>query len=271
MVVEEADEEPLQEPQARGPLADHPKVRLAALVVSTVAGVGALLYLLFPGMFPVKPSGPTGAASTASTSMPAFASTTSSASDVDRPSVGDCLTVETAVVNCSEPHALEIVGDRNIPCDHDTLVRYLGGVGGVDVLDVNPSSGTVGITAGRCVVALPDGAPNAVSARDALRRGRSGDVWRRCVDTAIDDDRVACSLPHTGEYIGLVPGSINCEEAFEAYTQLPFAQVSDRLSLARVQPSGVSSQSCRVSVLGHNVLTESLRDLRTRALPVEAR
>jgi hypothetical protein len=153
-------------------------------------------------------------------------------------------------------------------CDLVHLLDYLGGASGADVLrrdldlrTVTASDGGVACTVGWLNTTLSGPAKGVLPSP-------AGGAWRRCLDAR--SQAALCTGPHTAEVTydrsedGNGTAPLDCPSRATAYLGRPFGQVSDRL---RVDDDG---RQCALSVRGNNVLTASLRDLRSNALPIEA-
>jgi hypothetical protein len=83
---------------------------------------------------------------------------------------------------------------------------------------------------------------------------------------------VGCDVPHTREAVAVRTAGgtsdISCQTAATAYLGIDFQRFSTELTLER----SVSSlgTTCWVKARGHNVLTESVRSVGTRSLPLRA-
>jgi hypothetical protein len=256
--------------ESRVPWGEHPRFKLATGLAGIVSLVLAALYLFTPTWFPTKPSGPSSPVTATTEADAANTSPDPSKSPVRPPTiaVGSCLTDDGSLVACSAQHRSEVIKVPGDSCGQDDLVRYLSGVPGIDVMVTSPKIIAEGVASGYCVVDLPVGVSDVMVWQGHLPDGRSADAWRRCFDADTDDDRIPCSLTHTGEYMGLKPGVADCAVSFEQYARIRFEEVSDHLSLSRVQIPSESSQSCLARVLGGDKLSQSIRDLRTRTLPL---
>ena len=270
-----ADATQRQVKKLRGPLADHPKMRLTVQLAALVTFVLATLYLTYPNLFPPKPSG-SATATSASTSMPPASESASSSPQSTQSALpstpvvdlGSCLSASYTLLDCRQEHVFEVVARSQEPCTPDSMARYLGGLPGVDVYVVQPQRLPSGPAANACAVTIPMGVSTTSSNRAAATPNKLSAAWRRCTNARTANDRVSCSLPHTGEYIGLAPNSTDCALALFLYTGASFDQVSAFLAISRVLPSGVTMQACLASVLGNNVLDKSIFGLGTQTLPI---
>ena len=175
--------------------------------------------------------------------------------------VGSCLDDGGVPTACDTAHAAEVF-DLSGNCSHSSLLDYLGGSPGQDVLraDVSIRSWqTDDLLA--CIVDEPVDA-RASSSQDSLL-GRSGDVWRRCRDQLSRE--VTCADPHKAEVIyeqQAAGQSLDCKARADTYLQTPFDGHSEDLQLLQ------DGAYCYVEARGDSVLTHSLRRLGSSALPL---
>jgi hypothetical protein len=206
------------------------------------------------------------------TSRPAVSADPATRAAAGVAGVGDCVD-EARVVPCTSGHQYEVVAASG-SCTATVAMAYLGGDPLRDVLLRAPSTLVV---AGRslCVVQTPGAATTFSPAKDALRGPASG-RWRRCVDERFANEVLACSSRHTVELIGsggpVAPDAAQCRTAAEAYMGVALDRVSDRLAVAAIPTTNVDDGSprCLVRVLGHSLLTDTVRGIGVRALPVVA-
>ena len=110
------------------------------------------------------------------------------------------------------------------------------------------------------------------SAKDVLQSG-TGAEWRRCFDRA-KGKNVSCSTVHTGEYVATGNSKratdADCLVAATTYLdQLPGNLVEDLI----VRPINVKSghpdpARCIIDARGNHRLTDSVRNLGSRPVPV---
>ena len=253
----------------------HPKIAwtatlfVAAAVATLVQTTFDVLTVLTPDFFPKRSSSepPANVASTTQQSNPYPPPQPSSPvlpPDVTS-IVGGCATEVGQWVACREPHLYEAVAGPGEPCTQEALVKFLGGVSAVEVLLVEARP--LPYNEAFCGVKVLTSGDRVQSIRGQLLKTPNMHAWRRCTRLITSDDRLPCSEPHQGEYIGLAAGGSDCVEAFESYVGTRFDQVSDQLVLSRVQPSGTKTQSCLASALGNSTLIGSIRNLGVGALP----
>ncbi|MGY1668859.1 hypothetical protein [Geodermatophilus sp. SYSU D00696] len=205
----------------------------------------------------------TGAPGQSQTSNPAGTSASPTAV------VGACLSATDHPLPCDGPHLAEVIGPAS-DCSESTLVRHLGGLAGVDVL--TPDAGVAVTDIGGssvCIGHRGAGVVLTAHARDALIDGR-GDEWRWCIDDR-SGRNVSCGEPHTAEVVSDPPSDgedLDCHRRADAYTATDLSEHVFELSVSPRGPAG--AQQCVIAVRNDGSLTASLRDLRSRALPVES-
>jgi hypothetical protein len=246
--------------------ADPPRRRrrrslVVALALGLMAAVAAVVIGVVLSSGGNEPG--TGEATGTSPAATSDAATTTAGAAAGRTlAVGVCLGAGLATTACDGPHASEVYSTT--ACDDEQLLGYLGGRVGTDVLRSDLALGETPIDGGTaCTVGRPDeelDAPN-----EGVLDGDEGDVWRRCLDA--DSREVPCSDEHTAEVIFVQADSaepLNCTGRASDYLGTPFDRHSDDLEVVE------SGAACLVAVRGNNVLTASVRDLRSTALPLEA-
>ena len=180
----------------------------------------------------------------------------------------DCVTSGGQKVSCSTIHQFQIVSLDPADCSPDALVRYLGGNPRLEVLLKGPRHFSLpdSITPA-CVLEAPGAEPLSAPQENVLQRGE-GSQWRRCYNAGVDTD-VACSDPHTAEYVRSgtpdASGVAACTAAAAEYMQTSLRRVEGELSVETIgEPP---SQMCRIKVTSRNMLVGSLRNLRTGPIP----
>jgi hypothetical protein len=237
--------------------------RLAAVLTLLAALVSAGV-ALFGSPFVGAAAHPTGTPSPSVSSTAARTPATSGGA-----AAGDCLSAGRVVVSCAAPHRWQVLGGSAADCSARALVRYLGGLVPPDVIVTTVTR----VGGDGCVFADPSGGDGTGSAAGVLA-GPAGDRWRRCRDDRSTRTDLGCADAHTGEYVGLPAGAVPdlalCTRAAEDYMELAFDRVAGRLKVVPVAPPGAgpSDVSCRIDVLGHDVLTASLRRIGVNALPL---
>jgi hypothetical protein len=260
-------------PSARRSLADRwaksPGLGLAALILTVVAGLVAVVTLGLD-VFDRLATAPTASASATGT---ANAPTAAAQTAAGEPSpfvsgrsgptvVSVCLDDQQKEIDCREPHHLEKLGGS---CSTGGMLIYMSGRAGLDVAlaDVRPLS-----TA--CVI---DNPVEVVETAAGVLAGSNDDSWRRC----LDDQRgrlVPCSEDHTGEYIATgearKANQVECERAAEAYLNQTLANVGDLLTVRVVAEvdRDPNSPRCLIAVRGSQPLTASVRNLGVGPVPI---
>lgn len=188
------------------------------------------------------------------------------------PDIGTCLSDLRVTVPCDTAHTYEVFASGSTPCSQPLLVAYLGGVFALDVLGNQIRSERLTVQGGTsCALRSAGGVPVNATARNALTTGR-GDVFRGCVDKR-REVYVPCSQAHTSEVVySVTPQSnadVGCLSKAARYMGTDPLRLSDDLRVSLVEGKGRRPE-CHVDVLGHNVLTSSLRSIGTQALPISS-
>jgi len=240
-------------------------VKLVALAVGITTMVGLLLHFnhgsettTTGGTSPPRSSlSSVGPASTRSTSNPGIL-----------PKVGSCLDANASLSACDASHRLEVYS-LSLPCNEDSLLQYLGGNPGEDVLSTNLIKSISRIGGQQiCVVQRPEGPTNGNA--HLILDGPAGDTWRRCLDTRFGHREVSCAAPHTDEFVFLgsppLGQAVDCTQ--KAVEYMAVSETAD-LSAVTIRSATEGKQSaCLVEVLGNNLLTASVRRLGTNAFPI---
>jgi len=167
-------------------------------------------------------------------------------------------------------HQYEVYGYRNTDtCDTDALLRYLGGNPAIDVLRPELSATALSIGGQAVCVLKASGGGSLPLATMGILQTRDGDVLRECWDSRVESD-VACSEQHTAEVVSAgnkAHTTLSCQAKIERYIGAPMSGFKFEL---QVGLTGGANPQCRVEVLGHNVLTASVRELGTGAPPIAA-
>jgi hypothetical protein len=158
-------------------------------------------------------------------------------------------------------------------CDAVVALGYLGGNADLDVLRARlEMDGNV------CVLSNADQVDmsNSVKGMLDVSNGLVGDAFRLCRDDRTKPTDVGCNTPHTGEYVGVPAGAVpdqqGCEAAAKAYMSVGFSEVSGDLAVLALPTADPDDgrPRCVITVRGNQVLTASIRNVRTHALPLEA-
>jgi hypothetical protein len=226
-----------------------------------------------PSLPPAAPVSPTNRGA-ASTSPPADLTTAglTTMTPVRTIAVGDCLSESRQSVPCTAIHRFEVIATNAPDCNASAAISYLGGNRDLDVLRAHYSLDA----SATCLVSNADDSDLVVSIKGilAVSSGSAGDRFRLCRDDRTAATDVGCNVPHTGEYVGApagtVPNQAGCESAAKAYLNLSINVVSDQLAVNALSTSNPDDgrPRCVITVRGNQVLTASIRNLRTNALPL---
>lgn len=243
----------------------HPVARLVTWIVGVAAGVATVagLFVALQGQ-PAEGRGPT----------PSGTPPVSARQGSESPGlagipakVGACLDEKAQAVACDTTHRYEVFGTAPASgtCARQDMMAYLGGSSRIDVLlaAVKPTRLTV---RGSDVCAVDIGSTLQAPVAGVLA-SRRGDALRRCWDSQVGAE-VPCSSAHSAEVISSPDtGTQTCAQLAEGYLEAPLEDV--RFDLRVLVVAGHPDE-CRIVVLGHNVLTASVRGLGTRAVPLVA-
>jgi hypothetical protein len=273
---------------------DHPRWKLATVTIGALSGVAAIIGVIY-AIAISNPAGPDAGAATSNTVSPSVqsinTSTSSTQGTVDpttgqiSPSstsadvppalaVGDCLGADRQPLPCTAVHRYEVVAIGATECNAAVAVSYLGGNPDLDIVRAR----FVLSDEHACLVADAADADRSATIKGILAAAdpAAGSPFRLCRDDRSAPTEVSCDVPHTSEFVGSMgepaPDQTHCEAAASAYLSRTFADVSDRLKVTAIPTSVPSSgaPSCVITTRGNAVLTESLRSVRTNALPLQA-
>jgi hypothetical protein len=288
--------------ESRKPLADHPKLRMAVIVVGLLAGLATIAKFVTgwpdqaggsgdsasdlgsPPAVSASPTVPTITnpttivASTvdnsaAPTSLPDNAGSSSGVSQI---TVGTCLTSDLSIVDCDAVHRSEVVAAGGSGCDVAAAVQYLAGDPSLDIVRahlVEQSWGSSGEA--YCVMSSANESDRSTSV-EGLFKDVAGNSLRWCRDERIAPTDIGCDEPHTAEFVGGAAGQVlsqaQCETAASDYMQISIGQVSSRLRIAALQETNQAAGQarCIIAVRGNEVLTASVRNIRANALPLDS-
>jgi len=190
----------------------------------------------------------------------------STEAEVDTPAarpVGECLAADDQVTDCLAPHASQVVSST-AACDEAVVSQFLG-LSERDVLrpDLTPTALPEG---SGCRLLLAEGSQLTGSLQAAFKEPRSpvAAQARHCVD--IDLRPVSCADPHHGEVVGETDDTAHCISVATDFLGRSASSLPNNLALAARTGQSVE---CIVSVKGANTLTQTLRDIGQRALPIE--
>lgn len=286
MPDQENDAEPPPEiPAAKRPWADNPKLRFAVILLGIVATLVGILVGVRGLLNPTSTVAPTSASPSSATRTSINPPASSESADTGAPSsaaagaadaaeAGECLAEGGGSVPCTAVHRFETIGAAGEPCDSAAATRYFGGNPSVDVPRV-----TIEMKFGACVVSSADQNDWHEPVRDAFAADNDSGFWnelRSCVDDRLSQHAVvSCAVKHTGEYVGVaegvVPDAEQCLAAADEYLGASLERgAKPELTAVTLMADGAddSGPQCMVAVRGNNVLTASVRNIRTRALPL---
>lgn len=229
-----------------------------------------------PGTATAAPSITTVAASGGSAASPTANFAVGSPADSPVPviAVGDCFNDGGTTVPCTAIHRTEVIATGAVDCDDAAAMEYLGGNFELDVLRAHVAVGNEV----SCLVSAADNTDLLSSVKGILNvsKGSAGDSFRLCRDDRTTAANVGCSVPHTGEYVGVPAGTVpdqrGCDEAAQRYLNLSVKEVSDWLAVTVLPTSNPNDGQprCVITVRGNQTLNASIRNIRTNALPLAA-
>jgi hypothetical protein len=214
-------------------------------------------------------------APTTDTSTTGDPPTSSTAADVvPALAVGDCLSADRQPLPCTAVHRYEVVATGTTECTAAVAMSYLGGNPDLDILRAQFTFSDEQA----CLVADAGDADRSATIKGilAVTDPAAGSPFRLCRDDRTTPTEVGCDVPHTSEFIGSLgvpaPNTADCEAAASAYLSRTYNDVSDRLKVTAIPTSDPSSgsPSCVITTRGNAVLTQSIRNVRTNALPLRA-
>ena len=187
---------------------------------------------------------------------------------------GTCLTSSPAVVPCGATHVYEVARLAGSGCTVSAVLPYLGGDPNLDLTIATTRSIQIpGRPGSACVVTNPGGVGLSGSASDVLL-GDEGSAWRRCLDSRGQPKTVSCAALHSGEYVGVPPGTVpnlqQCEAAAANYLSTPIDRVSRDLKVSSLQSGdpGDEQPRCLISVRTTDLLQTSVRNLGSSTVPL---
>lgn len=223
---------------------EHPVFKLIAILATVTTVTLGARTLWFAdgnganqggvGTATAAPSTTAGAASGGSAASPTanFAVGISVDSSAPVIAVGDCFNDGRTTVPCTAIHRTEVIATGAADCNAATAMGYLGGNRELDVLRANVAVGNDL----SCLVSAADNTDLFSSVKGILdvSKGPAGDSFRLCRDDRTTATNVGCSVPHTGEYVGVPAGTVpdqrGCDAAAQRYLNLSVDEVSDRLA-----------------------------------------
>ncbi|WP_347352156.1 hypothetical protein [Intrasporangium sp.] len=240
-----------------------------------VVGLAAVAGAVFAGMQVFAPPSsshepPAEPATSLSVTLPVGPTTSSRGAPWPRNSTavfdaGTCLDGDTPIA-CDRPHNREVIAVQG-DCDPTRLIRFAGGDPSTEVLRAAFSTSQIPGT--EVCVAQLDG--NRSGSLAKILATRAGDFARLCFQD-VPQTVVGCDQPHTREAV-LVRAptdtrAINCLQAASRYVDTDFSRFTADLEVSQeTGPTGATT--CWIQARGNNHLTQSIRSIRTGALPLE--
>ena len=181
---------------------------------------------------------------------------------------------DDVAVACSVKHTAEVYSPTTgNSCDSDSLVTYLGGVPGIDVLNADLTVGSLNSGASLCVVKaasgsdLPSATLKELWTTDADRNGyNDGGQFRRCL--SYQGQAASCDAEHSAEIFYEGATDVNCDEKYSAFARRDARTDARDIKVSRLT-SG-DSVLCQVEVKAReDSLFASVRDLGSTTLPVK--
>jgi hypothetical protein len=276
-------------------VSEHPRWKLATAIIGTLAALVGIIGFAYPILFSSQAGPGTGAATSTSVATPAQPAVTTAATTapttvdptteesptvpasgdvVPAPAVGDCLGTDRRPLPCTATHRFEVVAVDTPECDAAVALPYLGGNPDLDILRARFTVSDVHA----CLVADHGDADRSATIKGilAVTDPAAGSPFRLCRDDRTTPTEVGCDVPHTSEFIGSLgvpaPTTADCEAAATAYLSRTYKDFSDRLKVTAIPTSDPSSgaPTCVITTRGNAVLTQSIRNVRTNALPLRA-
>ncbi len=188
--------------------------------------------------------------------------------------VGNCLAADLKPLPCTAIHRFEVVAVDSTECDAAVAVSYLAGNPDLDVIRARFTLSNEHA----CLVANAGDTDRSATIKGilAVSDAAAGSPFRLCRDDRTAPTEVSCDVPHTSEFIGSLgvpaPDTDDCQAAATAYLSRTYNDVSGRLKVTAIPTSDPSSgsPSCVITTRGNAVLTQSIRNVRTSALPLRA-
>lgn len=175
-------------------------------------------------------------------------------------------------VDCVLSHDLEVFAPaEGGSCDQDSLVLFLGGQPGVDVLNGQLAIAEAGPDTSLCAVMRADGEQLEGALEDVWAADLDGDGYqdggqfRPCLNS--QGLASSCSEPHQTEIFYTGESAVDCRVRYEEFSGRGFA--SDSGSIRVVSGKRDDAPACWLEVLAHSdQLTASVRRLGDTALPI---
>ena len=256
----------------RTPLSRSDKIGLATAVIALPGMLAASLAVANHFGFPPFPSPENQTQHIGSTTIgsrnPQSPTSSSDAETSPTKELSGCYDGDTPTP-CGSPHSREVFSKpAGVSCDETSLILYMGGVAGVDLLGSGIDVTFFKNADDLCVVERTSGMPN-VSLKDIWtvdndHNGyKDGGDFRRCFNR--QGQPASCDTDHTSEEFFNAPTDVDCGKKYEEFSGRPVDH-SIRVS----QSSSGGNIVCRAEVqVSTDRLTASVRDLENASLPIK--
>lgn len=256
----------------RTPLSRSDKIGLATAVIALPGMLAASLAVANHFGFPPFPSPENQTQHIGSTTIgsrnPQSPTSSSDAETSPTKELSGCYDGDTPTP-CGSPHSREVFSKpAGVSCDETSLILYMGGVAGVDLLGSGIDVTFFKNADDLCVVERTSGMPN-VSLKDIWtvdndHNGyKDGGDFRRCFNR--QGQPASCDTDHTSEEFFNAPTDVDCGKKYEDFSGRPV----DR-SIRVSQSSSGGNIVCRAEVqVSTDRLTASVRDLENASLPIK--
>jgi hypothetical protein len=251
--------------ESRGQLGDRPWV-IGIFVIAALVGIPAGIVTVIDSVKAGQSTTSTPTNASSGDPAPWSGGSDTPRAAVTRYEVGSCLD-NGARVSCEASHASEVISDGP-NCGVSEFVKYAGGDPSVEIVRRTLRYAPLPKAPTSCVATFPTA---VMATQQNALQSRAGDWLRLCFDSSTASE-VGCNSSHSAEAVGLREGGslqpMACDERATAYLGSPFTRYQDQLRVDREQITG--GAVCWVTVLGHNVLTASVRSVGTKNLPIAA-
>ena len=256
----------------RTPLSRSDKIGLATAVIALPGMLAASLAVANHFGFPPFPSPENQTQHIGSTTIgsrnPQSPTSSSDAETSPTKELSGCYDGDTPTP-CGSPHSREVFSKPDgVSCDETSLILYMGGVAGVDLLGSGIDVTFFKNAEDLCVVERTSGMPN-VSLKDIWtvdndHNGyKDGGDFRRCFNR--QGQPASCDTDHASEEFFNAPTDVDCGKKYEEFSGRPVDH-SIRVS----QSSSGGNIVCRAEVqVSTDRLTASVRDLENASLPIK--
>ncbi|WP_314210309.1 hypothetical protein [uncultured Actinomyces sp.] len=256
----------------RTPLSRSDKIGLATAVIALPGMLAASLAVANHFGFPPFPSPENQTQHIGSTTIgsrnPQSPTSSSDAETSPTKELSGCYDGDTPTP-CGSPHSREVFSKpAGVSCDETSLILYMGGVAGVDLLGSGIDVTFFKNADDLCVVERTSGMPN-VSLKDIWtvdndHNGyKDGGDFRRCFNR--QGQPTSCDTDHASEEFFDAPTDVDCGKKYEEFSGRPV----DR-SIRVSQSSSRGNIVCRAEVqVSTDRLTASVRNLENASLPIK--